>query len=84
MVKQKLCNMKQNGIVLITVLQFPFQWDRDLLRQTEELDRHIQTKDNLISKIRNESEPLIQSASRNLETVNGIAEVTIFLCLHTY
>ncbi|TMS08070.1 Laminin subunit gamma-3 [Larimichthys crocea] len=34
------------------------EWAEDLMKQTEELDRQIQTKDNLISKMGEEMEPL--------------------------
>lgn len=47
-----------------------------MVKQTEELDRQIQTKDNLISKIREEMEPLKQTASKKLEVVDDISEVT--------
>ncbi|XP_042251436.1 laminin subunit gamma-3 [Thunnus maccoyii] len=51
------------------------EWGEDLLKKKEELDQHIQTKDNLIGKIRDEMEPLIQTINKNLETVNNITEL---------
>ncbi|XP_031173603.1 laminin subunit gamma-3 [Sander lucioperca] len=47
----------------------------DLLKQTEELDRQIQTQDNLISKIREEMEPLKLTANKKLEMVDDISEL---------
>ncbi|KAA8584390.1 hypothetical protein FQN60_008175 [Etheostoma spectabile] len=51
------------------------KWGEDLLKQTEELDRQIQTKDNLISKIREEMEPLKLTANKKLEIVDDISEL---------
>uniref|UniRef100_UPI003AAB3729 laminin subunit gamma-3 n=1 Tax=Centroberyx gerrardi TaxID=166262 RepID=UPI003AAB3729 len=46
-----------------------------LLNKTEELVLHVQTKEDLISKIREEMDPLIETASKNLEMVDGIYEL---------
>ncbi|XP_044031394.1 laminin subunit gamma-3 [Siniperca chuatsi] len=51
------------------------EWGKDLLKQTEKLDRQIQTKDNLISKLREEMEPLKQTANKKLEMVDDINEL---------
>ncbi|XP_076613354.1 laminin subunit gamma-3 [Chaetodon auriga] len=51
------------------------EWGEDLLKQTEELDRQIQTKDNVISKIREEMEPLHQTANKKLEMVDAVSEL---------
>ncbi|XP_034753093.1 laminin subunit gamma-3 isoform X2 [Etheostoma cragini] len=51
------------------------KWGEDLLKQTEELDRQIQTKDHLISKIREEMEPLKLTANKKLEIVDDISEL---------
>ncbi|XP_028456669.1 laminin subunit gamma-3-like [Perca flavescens] len=51
------------------------KWGEDLLKQTEELDRQIQTKDNLISKIREEMEPLKLTANKKLEMMDDISEL---------
>ncbi|KAM3873803.1 laminin subunit gamma-3 [Diretmus argenteus] len=47
----------------------------ELLRKTEELALHLQTKENLIGKIREEMEPLIQTASKNLKMADDIYEL---------
>ncbi|KAM4634707.1 laminin subunit gamma-3 [Polymixia lowei] len=47
----------------------------DLLERTAELALHVQTKEELISKIREEMEPIIQTASKTLEMVDGIYEM---------
>lgn len=48
------------------------------MKQTEELDRQIQTKDNLISKMGEEMEPFKQTANKKLEMVDDVSEVTTF------
>ncbi|XP_060916773.1 laminin subunit gamma-3 [Labrus mixtus] len=45
------------------------EWGEELIKQTEELDRQIQTQDDLISKIRGESEPLRQTTNDKIETM---------------
>lgn len=60
------------------VFLLPVQWGEDLLKQTEELDRQIQTKDNVISKLREEMEPLQQTANKKLEMADAVSEVTTF------
>ncbi|TKS84714.1 Laminin subunit gamma-3 [Collichthys lucidus] len=47
----------------------------DLMKQTEELDRQIQSKDNLISKMGEEMEPLKQTANKKLEMVDDVSEL---------
>lgn len=44
----------------------------NLVKQTEELDQQIQTKQNLIGKIREEIEPLFQAANKSLEIMDDI------------
>ncbi|XP_075954415.1 laminin subunit gamma-3 [Anarhichas minor] len=51
------------------------EWGEDLLKQNEELDKQIQTQDNLISRIREEMEPLTQTASKNLELLDDNSEL---------
>lgn len=51
------------------------EWGEDLLKQTEELDRQIQTKDNLVRKMREEMEPLKQTANKKLEIEEAISEL---------
>uniref|UniRef100_UPI0037E9A314 laminin subunit gamma-3 n=1 Tax=Semicossyphus pulcher TaxID=241346 RepID=UPI0037E9A314 len=43
------------------------EWGEGLVKQTEELDQRIQTKDELISKIRQKTEPLKQTTDEKLE-----------------
>ncbi|XP_056158054.1 laminin subunit gamma-3-like, partial [Lampris incognitus] len=49
--------------------------DADLVNKTTDLALHVQTKEELISKIREEMEPLMQSATKNLERVDQIHEL---------
>ncbi|KAF3849317.1 hypothetical protein F7725_015814, partial [Dissostichus mawsoni] len=51
------------------------RWGEDLFKQTEELDRQIQTKDNLVRKMREEMEPLKQTANKKLEIEEDISEL---------
>nr|XP_020475128.1 laminin subunit gamma-3-like [Monopterus albus] len=51
------------------------EWAKDLLKQTKELDRQIQTKDELISKIRDEMEAVKETTSKNLEMGDDITEL---------
>ncbi|XP_071322534.1 laminin subunit gamma-3 [Trachinotus anak] len=51
------------------------EWSEDLLKQTKELDGQIQTKDDLISKIRDGMEPLKQTANKSLDIVDDISEL---------
>ncbi|KAM7392591.1 hypothetical protein PAMA_007618 [Pampus argenteus] len=55
-----------------TQLNHTTEWGDDLLKKTEELNQHIQTKDNHIGQIRDKMEPLIQTVKKNLETMNDI------------
>lgn len=48
----------------------------DLLKQKEELDQQIQMKDKLISKIREEVEPLKHAAGQKMEVMVDISEVS--------
>ncbi|XP_034565301.1 laminin subunit gamma-3 isoform X1 [Notolabrus celidotus] len=52
------------------------EWGEDLIKQTEELDGHIQTKDDLINKIREKTETLKQTTNEKIETmVNDVSEL---------
>ncbi|XP_035524349.1 laminin subunit gamma-3 isoform X2 [Morone saxatilis] len=51
------------------------EWGEDLIEKTEELDRQIQTKDNLISKIRAETESVKQNTNKKLEMVDDVSEL---------
>lgn len=51
------------------------QWDDELLKQTEELHRHIQAKDDLLVKMEEERKPVKQAASEKLELLDIIGEV---------
>ncbi|XP_076014828.1 laminin subunit gamma-3 isoform X2 [Genypterus blacodes] len=46
-----------------------------LLNQTEEMDLHVQSKDDIISNIKEETEPLAQAATKNLELVKEMYEL---------
>ncbi|XP_032425902.1 laminin subunit gamma-3 [Xiphophorus hellerii] len=48
------------------------QLSEDILKQTEELDQEIQTKENLISNISKEMESVKQTVLKNLEEVDAI------------
>ncbi|KAM4527482.1 laminin subunit gamma-3 [Odontesthes bonariensis] len=48
------------------------EWGESLLKQTEELDQQMHSKDNLISEIREGMEPAIQTAKKNLDKVDDI------------
>ncbi|XP_029921853.1 laminin subunit gamma-3 isoform X2 [Myripristis murdjan] len=47
----------------------------ELLKKTKELELHVRTKEDLVSKIREEMDPLIQTANKNLEMVDSIYEL---------
>nr|XP_040053897.1 laminin subunit gamma-3 isoform X2 [Gasterosteus aculeatus aculeatus] len=51
------------------------RWVEDLLKQKEELDQQIQMKDKLISKIREEVEPLKHAAGQKMEVMVDISEM---------
>ncbi|KAM3600568.1 uncharacterized protein V6R79_025240 [Siganus canaliculatus] len=51
------------------------QWGGDLLKQTEDLDQQIQSKESLLSEIGAEMETLKQAADKKLEVVNDISEL---------
>ncbi|TNN53381.1 Laminin subunit gamma-3 [Liparis tanakae] len=51
------------------------EWGEDLLKQKEELEQQIRTKDELLSKIGEEVEPLKQTARDQLEVVGDIREL---------
>ncbi|XP_023279771.1 laminin subunit gamma-3 [Seriola lalandi dorsalis] len=51
------------------------EWGEDLRKQTKELDRRIQAKDDLISKISDGMEPLKQTINKSLEVVDGISQL---------
>ncbi|XP_053267613.1 laminin subunit gamma-3 [Pleuronectes platessa] len=51
------------------------QWGEDLINKTKQLEQHIQTKDDLISKIQDGLEPLKETVSVNLESVDDISEL---------
>ncbi|XP_059214275.1 laminin subunit gamma-3 [Centropristis striata] len=51
------------------------EWGEDLLKRTEELEQQIQTKDNHITKMREEMEPLKQTVNKKLGMVDDIREL---------
>lgn len=53
------------------------QWGDELLKQTEELRLHIQTKDDLLVKMEEERKPLKQAASEKLQIPDVISEVRL-------
>lgn len=56
----------------------PAQRGEGLLKQTEELDRQIQSNDELIRKMGEEAELRKQTADKKLEELDVISEVTTF------
>ncbi|KAM6984916.1 laminin subunit gamma-3 [Aplochiton taeniatus] len=46
-----------------------------LLNRTAELDIHVQTKENLVSKIQEEIEPIVQTDKKNMEVVQNIYQL---------
>lgn len=46
------------------------------MRQTEETNQRVQTKDDRISKIREETEPVMKTARKNLDMVDDMKKVT--------
>lgn len=63
-------------------LPSPIQQGAELLNRTAELALHVQTKEELVSKIREEMEPLVQTAGKKLEMVDDIHEVITFQGFH--
>ncbi|CAJ1070265.1 laminin subunit gamma-3 isoform X1 [Xyrichtys novacula] len=54
------------------------EWGEDLIKQTGELDRQIQTKEELIGKIREKMGPLKQTANEKIQkTVDDVSEVRL-------
>lgn len=56
----------------------PVEQGAELLKKTEELELHVRTKEDLVSKMREEMDPLIQTANKNLQIVDSIYEVITF------
>uniref|UniRef100_A0A672HK63 Laminin, gamma 3 n=1 Tax=Salarias fasciatus TaxID=181472 RepID=A0A672HK63_SALFA len=54
----------------------------DLARRTEELDQDIQAKDSIVDKLKEEAQPLIQTASKNMESMEDIRKVNSSSCLN--
>lgn len=55
------------------------QWVENLLQQTEEVDQEIQTKDDRISKVRDEVETLNLTVNKKLEGMGDIHQVSQIL-----
>ncbi|KAM6902929.1 laminin subunit gamma-3 [Xenentodon cancila] len=51
------------------------KWGGNLLKQADETSQQIETKDNLIGKMREEMEHVIRTASKNLEQVDDIRKL---------
>lgn len=59
----------------LTSVATPSQWGDGLLRQTEELRRRVQAKDDVLVKMEKEREPLKQAAGGRLEILHSVSEV---------
>ena len=60
----------------VCISLLPVQGLEDLIKKTKELEQQIQNKDDLISKIKDGLEPLKETVTVNLESVDDISEVS--------